>query len=205
MYWVQLRVDRQHGQTKRHDFKLLHSKAALIQARAGTKTKRRLQNNETSWAFYDRRLSLNTSWINFLHELQMSKVVDSSRSKLERSLQFCKLAPKGTILYEQFATTVPRYTLVCLKAHLPDWKLRKGPVRKGVRTSHFSCENYAYRVLAPKPGEGGMWLEPFPWFLRPLKKQFRWSHAQYRSFILKVGPDPKMCRVIAIYQIWSLA
>lgn len=79
--------------------------------------------------------------------------------KLARSLYFCKLAPKGAILYEQFATTAAWYKLMCLNAHL-----RTG---KGVRPSHSSYGNYAYRVLAPKPGEK-VWFEPFSWFLRLL-------------------------------------
>lgn len=45
--WVHFGINRQHGQAKRHHFELLHRKAPLIQAAAGTKTKGHLKESNS--------------------------------------------------------------------------------------------------------------------------------------------------------------
>lgn len=56
MNWVHFGINRQHGQAKRHHFELLHRKAPLIQAAAGTKTKSHLRRSKTKSKMSERKI-----------------------------------------------------------------------------------------------------------------------------------------------------
>jgi len=58
--WVHFGINRQHGQAKRHHFELLHRKAPLIQAAAGTKTKSHLGGSNSKNKMSGRKIKPNS-------------------------------------------------------------------------------------------------------------------------------------------------
>ena len=82
MNWVHFGINRQHGQAKRHHFELLHRKAPLIQAAAGTKTKSHLKESNSINKMSGRKLKPDMRDSTNLNDLTRLAWIDNGKVEM---------------------------------------------------------------------------------------------------------------------------